>query len=170
MVEPSGPVGHEDPARAAPSSPGDRRLAHPPSDRYRTAETSAGPILDPAASARRGIAFGLAAALAGSAAITILGGVLAITAGLLVVAAVVGWAVGSGLRGGAGAQLDQRRRVRIALVLTLASIVLGQAGLWAYGRSEGGVLAPLDYLWEVFGALVPLQVVIGLAGAWIAAR
>jgi hypothetical protein len=60
--------------------------------------------------------------------------------------------------------------VRIALALALAAIALGQAGLWVFARSEGGVLAPLDYLWEVFGALVPLQIVAAAVVAWITAR
>ena len=61
-------------------------------------------------------------------------------------------------------------RVRIALALTLGAIALGQVGLWAFARSEGGVLGPLDYLWEVFGALVPLQILAAAVVAWITAR
>jgi hypothetical protein len=151
-------------------TPGERRLAHPPSDRYRVAETEVSPSPDPAASPGRGVAFAAVAGLAGAAAITILGGALAVTAGLLVVAAATGWAVAISLRAGAGSHLTRGGRVRIALVLALAAIALGQAGLWVFARSEGGVLAPLDYLWEVFGALVPLQIVAAAVVAWITAR
>jgi hypothetical protein len=151
-------------------TPGDRRLAHPPSDRYRVPEAEVSPAPDPAASRGRGVAFAAVAGLAGAAAITILGGGLAVSAGLVAVAAATGWAVAIGLRVGAGGKLTRGGRVRLALTLTLAAIVLSQAGLWIYARSEGGVLAPLDYLWEVFGALVPLQFVAAEVVAWITAR
>ena len=50
------------------------------------------------------------------------------------------------------------------------SVALGQAGLWQYARTEGGVLAPLDYLAEVYGPLVPLQLVAAAVAAWVGAR
>lgn len=172
MTDPRRPAADDNPelSEGAPPIPGERRLARPPSDRYRVAEAAVAPTLDPAASRARGVAFGATAGLAGAAAITILGGVMAVSAGLLVVAAATGWAVAIGLRGGAGSHLSRRGRVRLALTLTLAAIALGQAGLWIYARSEGGVLAPLDYLWEVFGALVPLQVGAAALVAWITGR
>jgi hypothetical protein len=151
-------------------TPGERRLAHPPSDRYRLAEAQAAPIPDPAASRTRGIALGAVAGLSGAAAITVLGGILAVSAGLVVVAAATAWAVALGLRVGAGGRLTRGGRVRLALTQTLAAIALGQAGLWLYGRWEGGVLAPIDYLWEVFGLLVPLEFGAAAAVAWITAR
>ena len=52
----------------------------------------------------------------------------------------------------------------------IVSIGLGQAGLWEYGRREGGVLAPLDYLAEVYGPLVPLQLLAAAGAAWLGAR
>jgi hypothetical protein len=156
--------------QALPASPGERRLTRPPSDRYRLAEADVSPTPDPAASRVRGVAFGAVAGLAGAAAITILGGALAVSAGLLVVAATTGWAVAIGLRVGAGDQLTPAARVRLALTLTLTAIALGQAGLWVYARSEGGVLPPLDYLWAVFGALVALQIVAASVVTWITAR
>lgn len=155
---------------ATPPTPGERRLAHPPSDRYRIDDAEEPPTPDPAASGGRGIVFAAVAGLAGAAAITILGGLLAVSAGLLVAAAATGWAVAIGLRVGAGDQLTRADRVRLALTLTLAAIALGQAGLWVYARSEGGVLTPLDYLWEVFGAVVPLEFVAATVVAWATAR
>lgn len=151
-------------------TPGERRLAHPPSDRYRIAEADVSPTPDPAASRARGVAFAVVAGLAGAAVITFLGGVLAVSAGLLVVAATTGWAVAIGLRLGTGAQIARGRRNRLAPALALAAIALGQAGLWVFARSEGGVLGPLDYLWEVFGAIVPLEFVAASLIAWITAR
>ena len=125
---------------------------------------------DPAASRGRGLALGAIAGIAGAAATTILGGVLTVTAGLLVAAAATGWAVGMGVRFGAGPHLTRGSRVRAATALALAAIALAQLGLWVYARSEGGVLAPLDYLWEVYGGLVPLEFVAASIAAWIATR
>lgn len=165
---PSGAGGGSTPA--TPPDPGERRLAHPPSDRYRTAKTDLRPGLDQAASPGRSVAFGAVAGIAGAAAIAILGGVLTVTAGLLVVAAATGWAVAMGLRIEGGAPHTGSGRVRTALTLTLVAIALGQVGLWVYGRSEGGVLAPLDFLWQVYGGLVPLEFGAAAITAWIAAR
>jgi hypothetical protein len=152
-------------------TPGERRLAHPPSDRYRVAETApADERPDPGASAARGVAIAVAVASVGAAAIVILGGVLTVTAGLVIIAAAIGWGVGAGLRFGAGPHLTPRRRVVIAAVLAIVSIGLGQAGLWQYGQNEGGVLAPLDYLAEVYGPLVPLQLLAAAGAAWVGAR
>jgi hypothetical protein len=155
--------------RNQPRTPGDRRLAHPPSDRYRVPEDVA-PAVDGSASATRGIAYAVLAGLAGTVATIGLGGVLAVSAGLVMVAAATGWAVAIGLRSGAGRDLAPARRMRLALALTSVAIGLGQVGLWVYARSEGGVLGPLDYLGETFGLLVPLQLVIAWVSAWATAR
>jgi hypothetical protein len=100
----------------------------------------------------------------------VLGGVLAVSAGLLVVAGVTGWAVAAALRAGAGPHLDRARLGRPALVLATLAVAVGQLGLWLYARSEGGVLGPVDYLAETFGFLVPLQFVVAWVVAWAAAR
>lgn len=110
------------------------------------------------------------AAIAGAVAITILGGMLAVSAGLLVVAGATGWAVAVGLRVGAGAFLPTGRRVRLALFLALLAVVVGQLGLWLYARTEGGVLGPLDYLGETFGLLVPIELAAAGLASWLAAR
>lgn len=101
---------------------------------------------------------------------TVLGGVLAVSAGLLVVAVASGWAVAVGLRTGAGQRLAADRRLRLAVLLALLSVVLGQLGLWLYARTEGGVLGPLDYLAETFGLLVPLEILAASFAAWASAR
>lgn len=157
-----------------PRTPGERRLARPPSDRYRAAEAAAAAAPseapDPAASLPRGIAVASASAVAGAAAVVLFGGVLTLSAGLVVVAAATGWAVAQGLRVGAREHLAPGRRRTLALALALVATVLGQAGLWFYARAVGGVLPPLDYLGEVYGALVPLQVAAATLVAWISAR
>jgi hypothetical protein len=156
--------------RPGPSPiPGERRLAHPPSDRYRVAEPIAA-AEDPAASPVRGVAYGVIATIVGAAAITGLGGVLAVSSGLIVAAGATGWAVAMGARVGAGRTLTGDRRVRLALALSLLSVALGQLGLWLYARTEGGVLGPLDYLAETFGLLVLLELVAASIAAWVTAR
>ena len=65
---------------------------------------------------------------------------------------VIWTANGAGLRFGAGAHLAARRRVVIAIALSVGAVLLGQLGLWLYARVEGGVLPLLDYLAEVYGS------------------
>ena len=159
----------------ATPSPGERRLARPPSDRYREAEAAtaaaqAEAAVDSAASVARGAALAAAVAIIGAAAIVFLGGVLAFTEVLLVVAGFTGGGVGLALRWGAGDQLTRRRRVAIALALALGAVALGQLGLWQYGRTEGGVLGPLDYLGQVYGPLVLVEFAAAGVLAWLAAR
>lgn len=149
--------------------PGERRLARPPSDRYREAEPPAA-VEDAAASPARGIALGIVAAVAGATAITLLGGILAVSSGLIVVAGATGWAVAVGLRAGAGGSLAAARRVRLAIGLALLAVLLGQVGLWTYARAEGGVLGPLDYLAETFGLVVLLELLAAWLVAWATAR
>jgi hypothetical protein len=168
-----GPVTEPTPTPTEPPTSGERRLARPPSDRYRAAEVAAAAAVDapdPAASVPRGIAVAAAIALAGAVVVVLLGGVVAFSAGLVVVAATSGWAVAQGLRVGAREHLAPGLRRRLALVLALVGTVLGLAGLWLYARAEGGVLPPIEYLWEVYGVLVPLQLIAAALVAWISAR
>jgi hypothetical protein len=48
--------------------------------------------------------------------------------------------------------------------------VVGQLGLWLYALTEGGVLGPIDYLGEVFGLLVPLELGVAAVIGWMSAR
>lgn len=165
-----------------PSSqaPGERRLARPPSERY-GATPAAGSPPDPGlppveapaaagATAARGIAFGAIAALVGAALIVVFGGVLAISAGLLVVATAVGYTVGLATVIGAAETLSAGVRPWIAGVLAGLGVVLGQVGMWLFARAEGGVLAPIDYLGQTFGPLVPVEVLLAAVVAWWRAR
>jgi hypothetical protein len=119
----------------------------------------------------RALLYGDLAALLTAAATAVLGGVFAISAGLLVVAAVGGRAIGSMVRTGGGGALVEpsKRTLRLALAITSAilAVVLGQLGLWFVAGLEGGVLSPMDYLGQTFGVLVPLQAIltVGVA-AW----
>ena len=170
------PAPPTDPAQGdpAPPTPGERRLAHPPSDRYRAAEAHAAAIEadlpDPAASVARGLAIAVAIAIVGAVAIVVVGGVLSETTGLVVVAGATGLFVAYALQVGAADRLTTRRRIGLAIGITVVAIALGQLGVWQYARSEGGVLPLIDYLGEVFGLLVPLQFAAGIVAAALIAR
>jgi len=127
-------------------------LDRPPGDRYIPAER--GPI-------RSGGRFDearapLAVAAGGVVAFIVLGGVLAVTAGLIVLAGLIGWLIG----------LFVRPPARAALVAVAAAIV-GLIGIWLFGRWEGGVLNPIDYFADVQGIIVPLELLAagGMAAA-----
>jgi hypothetical protein len=173
-----------------PPTPGERRLERPPSDRYRGAEdagsaaaeggpgaadgSATSPVLAASADDRpspaRGVTYGSAAAILGAVALALLGGALAVSAGLLVVAGALGYGVGVATVMGAAQTLARTRRPWIAATLAGLGAVLGQVGLWLYARAEGGVLAPVDYLGQTFGPLVPLEVVLAVTVAWWRAR
>ncbi|MEP6639683.1 MAG: hypothetical protein ABJC39_10080 [Chloroflexota bacterium] len=158
----------------SPLDPGERRrLARPPSDRYRAAEAAAAEAdrPDPAASIARGVAVAAVVAIVGAAAIVILGGVLTLTDFLLIVAGFSGGGIGVALRWGAGDRFGRHRdRAFVALALAFAAVALGQLGLWQYARIEGGVLGLLDYLGQAFGPLVLLEFAAAGVVAWLAAR
>jgi hypothetical protein len=140
--------------------PGERRLARPPSERYRTAEEAPGTVLTSA----QGVAIGALIAVLGGLAITFGGGLLAITAGLVVIAAAVGWGVATVLALGPSRGSTQTTLTSIALAV--GGVALGQLGLWLLARQEGGVLGVVDYLSETFGCLVPLQFLAAAGAAW----
>jgi hypothetical protein len=141
-----------------PLEPGERRagqgrttLERPPGDRY--LPTRAAPN-EPGVLGRARAP--LAVAIGGVLGFVILGGILAITAGLIVLAALIGWLIG----------LLVRPPARAAVV-AVGVVVLGLLGIWLFGRWEGGVLDPLEYLAEVQGFVVPLELLAagGLAAA-----
>jgi hypothetical protein len=149
------------------AEPGERRLERPPSDRYKPAVPD--PTPDEADSQRRALAFAVLAAVGGAAAIALGGGILAMTAGLLVIAAALGWAVAAALSTSPGDGPRVQRKV-LAAALAAVGVALGQLGLWLIARQEGGTLGLVEYLGEVFGILVPLQLAIAVAVAWLRAR
>ena len=148
------------------STPGERRLDRPPSDRYRPTAAGAEPEPRPTGSLGRALALGVVAAIGGAVVITVAGGLVTITAGLLVIAAVVGWAVAAAVRIGAREAVAPTTVRALAIALATGGVGLGQVGLWLLGRQEGGVLSLVDYLAEVFGFLVPLELAIAGLIAW----
>ena len=157
-----------------PQDGGERRLARPPSDRYRNAAEAVPAGTEDQAGAGgsfgRAVAFGALTGLVLAAAITILGGVLLITAGLIAVAGLGGWAIAIAVRAGGLDALAPPERRALSVGLAAAAVLAGQLGLWLFARYEGGVLGPVDYLAETFEFLVPLQFLFAIAAAWLAAR
>jgi len=153
---------------------GERRLTRPPSDRYRSEDSTPSAGDGDQAEARgsfgRAIAFGALTGLALAAAITMLGGILLITAGLIAVAGLGGWAIAVAVRAGGLEAVAPSRRRALAAGLAAGAVLAGQLGLWLFARYEGGVLGPVDYLAETFELLVPLQFVFATGAAWLAAR
>jgi hypothetical protein len=98
----------------------------------------------------------VAVILAGALGYTILGGILDVTAGLIVAAGFIGWLIGKLVS-------PPARAAAIGVVAVLAGLL----GIWAFGRIEGGVLDPIAYFDAVQGwPLVLLQL---LAGGGLAA-
>jgi hypothetical protein len=149
------------------AEPGERRrLDRPPSDRYAAAGTepdtaAAASTADVATPApipgRERVLRGVAVGLAGVIALTILGGPLSVTVGLVGAAGVIGWVMGMVVRPGRA----------VAVALAVASVALGLVGIWLFAGFEGGALGLIEYLAEVQGILVPLELVVagGLAAA-----
>jgi hypothetical protein len=150
--EPNGPAREPgEPRRRLERAPGER-FASSPDD-----EAGSGPEpLTPGGAAARAVAI----AAIGAVLFTVLGGPLSITVGLVAVAAVVGWAIGSFVQ----------PRVVLAVVVAAASVVVGLGGIWIFARSEGGVLDPITYLVEVHGPLVIVEFGAAAIAAWLAAR
>jgi hypothetical protein len=148
--------------------PGERRLARPPSERFQVAAEPDEPA--DRGSVARALRYGALAALGGVLLTVLLGGVLALSAGLLVVWASVGTVIGWATRLGGGTALGSPRRPLLAVGLAVVGVALGQVGLWWYAGTEGGVLPLVDYLAQTFGVLVPVQALLAAGFAWWAAR
>jgi hypothetical protein len=140
-----------------PLEPGERpsggcraTLDRPPGDRYLPRQ----PRHEPSLLER--VRAPLAVAVGGVLAFIVLGGILAITAGLVVLAGLIGWLIG----------LLVRPPARAAVV-AIVVVAVGLLGVWLFGRWEGGVLDPIEYFAEVQGVLVPLELLAagGLAAA-----
>jgi hypothetical protein len=149
-------------------TPGERRLDQPPSARYARTDEATPPA--PVGSLGRAVAFGVLAGLGGALLTVLLGGVVALSAGLLVVAASAGYLVGALTRIGGGTRVATTVRTSLALILALAGFALGQLGLWWYAGTEGGVLPLVEYLATTFGFLVPIEALLAAGFAWWGAR
>ncbi len=116
------------------------------------------------------MAIGALVAVAGAAVLVVFGGVLSLSAGLLVVAGAIGWAIGRTVAVNAGPASAPTTRSIVAVALALDSVVLGQLGLWLHSLGQGGALGLVDYLAEARGLLVPIEIGLAMATAWWMAR
>ena len=155
-------------AMTTPTPGGSRRLDRPPSDRFRIDEPDEAP--DPAGSIARAAIGADGVALAGAVLTVLLGGVLALSAGLLVLWASLGSLIGQVTRWMGGGALAPRVRIAVAVGSALLGVALGQLGLWLYADLEGGALPLLDYLAQTYGVLVPLQALLAAGFAWWSSR
>jgi hypothetical protein len=134
--------------------PGERRplLDRPPGDRYVAGASEA--VRHPG---RLDAVLVPVALVVGTAVgFVILGGILGVTAGLVIPSAFLGWLTGR--------LVSPPSR---AAIVGLAAIAIGLLGIWLFGRYEGGVMDPIAYLGEVEG---PIVVVLSLlAGGALAA-
>lgn len=118
----------------------------------------------------RGALIGGIVALFLAAVLVVLGAAFSFTAGLIVVAVFLGRLTALGVASGAAGGGSQAARLVLAVGLSLAGVALAQVGLWLWAGLEGGSLGLVDFLAEVYGALVPLQFLLAGGTAWLSAR
>lgn len=106
------------------------------------------------------------AALLGALVVFVGAGLLSLTAGLLVVAAAVGWGAGVAVRAAA----PPARRRTLAVGIAMAALVGGFGATWALSRTSGGTLDPVGLAAETLGLVAPLALVIGAIAARIGSR
>jgi hypothetical protein len=154
--------------------PGDRRpgrhprLDVPPSQRY--ARTTAGEVpVDDQPSQARGVVLAVLVAAFCGAILVVLGGAFGFTAGLIVVAFFLGRLTAIAMTVGAGPSITTARRMGLSILISLAAILVAQLGLWAWARTEGGSLGPVDFLAQTYGVLVYLELLLAGGAAWLKA-
>ncbi len=142
-----------------------RLLAHPPSQRYATR---------PAEGARTesggpgtAVLLGVVAAAIGAAVHVAIAVILLATGGLLLVSATLGFGVGAAVRSGAGSRVGTGARRGLGAGLAVVAVAAALAANWAL---SGAYLPPIDFLDQVYGLLVPLQVAAAAAGALAGTR
>jgi len=157
----------------APGQPGEsRRLSEPPSSRYAPRPTADHGVGDAPRSTLRGpLLRASAVAIGGAALLTLVGAVLASTAGLLFAAGITGAAIGLVLARaavplGEASPVPRGRVARIAVGLSLAAVLIASLAAWVIARGEGGVLGPIDYLLTTFGPFIPAEAAIAAVAAW----
>ena len=168
-------------------SPGEvaprRLLERPPGERFGAGNAAPESRLEPASSGRA-VALGTLAWVAVILGWLVLAGALGLDWGMIVVAAVGGWMVGTLVRSGAwsgGAHHPSLSLRLFAAVLAASTWLGGQflVYLWtrvtlpASGLDLGGRIAATpfgDYLGGVIGPLDALEIVLLAAIAWLSAR
>lgn len=152
----------------SPSVGGERRrLDRAPGERYGK-EAGGGGGGD--SSGRPGVIRAFLVADAGALAFFLLG-LLDLGAGLVAVAAFIGWVVALALVwSGRDAIPRARARMGIAAALGAWSIVAAILADWVYALIQGGVLGPLDYVAQRYGIVALLCVAVAAGVASLRAR
>jgi hypothetical protein len=86
------------------------------------------------------------------------------------VAVFLGRLTAVGVNAGAGEAGSPVARLALAVGISLAAVALAQVGLWVWAGLEGGTLGLVPFLSDVYGALVPLQLLLAGGTAWLSAR
>ena len=154
------------PDREPGEVPPRRLLARAPSERYAAAR-QAPALARGGGRLVRALLLGSVAAIAGIGVHVAFAVLLLATGGLLVVAATLGFVVGAFVRHGAGPNLNAGLRRSVGVVLALVAIFISLAVNWAL---SGRYLGPLDFLDQVYGLLVPLQLAAAVVGALAGTR
>jgi hypothetical protein len=145
-----------------------RLLDRAPSERLASVGAGAATTAGAAAgSPARAILYGGAAAIAGTLVHLAAATLLLWTGGLLIVAVTIGIVIGLSVAFGSGRSLRPWPRRALALALALGSVALAVGLSWV---QSGMYLGPLDFVDQVYGLLVPLQLVLAAVGAVAGSR
>jgi hypothetical protein len=145
-----------------------RLLERAPSERLAAARGAARtPDQAAAGSTARAVLYGGVAGLAGALAHLAAATLLLWTGGLLIAAVTMGIVVGLAVAFGAGRSLGPWPRRALAVALALASVTLAVGLSWV---QSGMYLGPLDFVDQVYGLLVPLQLLLAAGGAVAGSR
>jgi hypothetical protein len=106
-------------------------------------------------------------AIVGAVLLILVGGVLALTTGLLFVTGVTSALIGLLA---AGSSRPKPRVRQFAVGLAIIVVLVAALGTWAVSRAEGGSLGLLDFLWATDGILVPVELAIAIVAASWGAR
>ena len=149
------------PNRLLDRAPGERFLAadHSPGDDRERPDASA--------ARRRALLAGLVVASGGAAVHVLLAVGGSAQVGLLVVSPLLGWGVGFAVRLAGRGELSSGGRVGLALALAMGMLAGALAVNWLL---SGVYLGPIEYLVNVYGALVVAQALFIAVGAFIGAR
>ncbi len=160
--------------------PSTRQLERPPGERYASGreEAARAPRWD------RALLFGLGAALVGALAWVVAGGVVDLSGGLVVLAAVAGWGIGVAVRLGAWASRPHEpdgRTGALAIALGILTWLLGTFLVYLYSQAtlpesaltfveRLAATAFLDWLTPQLVPLAPIELLALVLVGWYAAR
>jgi hypothetical protein len=154
------------PDREPGEVPPRRLLERAPSERYGASRPAAA-----GDGKTRGVAkavlLGLGAAAIGAVVHVAFAVLLLATGALLMVAATLGFVVGASVRYGAGSRVRAAARRGLGVALAVMTVAVALAVNWGL---SGAYLGPFDFLDQVYGLLVPLQVAAAAAGALAGTR